>query len=194
MRRLAAAGLAIAVATVLVACATEEPTPTPGASASPSPSPSVSPSATPTESPAPEPDPVTPPAEATPIGISCQQLLTAEDIYNYNPNMALVEGQAPAAGTPGARAVSAGGIACAILNLSSNETIVVAASNPGPAALAAARAGSGAPAEGLGGEGWFAGGTATVIAGPYLVTATSPVFTAGADAAPLTVAAISHLG
>ncbi|QEE61764.1 hypothetical protein FVA74_09405 [Salinibacterium sp. dk2585] len=193
-RRLAAVGVALAGLLALSGCATTEPTPTPGASGSPSPSasPSTSPSASaePGEAPAPPAD------EATPVGVTCQQLITPDDLYAYNPNLAHIDGEAPAAGTPGARAVAAKGVACVYRNLTSNETIVVSASTPGPTALTQARAelsASATPADGLGGEGWFGGGTATVIAGEHLVTVSSDIFTAPADAAQLTTTAVSHL-
>lgn len=156
---------------------------------SPSPSPSPSPSEEPSAEPsAPAVD------ESAPIGVACAQLLTADDIYAYNPNLAAVDGTAH--GAAGARAVAAQGIACHYRNLTSGETIIVSAANPGPAALAQVRAelsGSATPASGLGGEGWYGGGTATVIAGPYLVTASSDIFTAAADAQQLTTTAVSHL-
>src|SRR5690606_25356921 len=63
------------------------------------------------------------------------------------------------------------------MNLTSNELIIVAASAPGASALEQARStlgGSATPADGLGGEGWYGDGTATVIAGPHLVTVSPP--------------------
>jgi hypothetical protein len=194
-RPLGLAVLAVAAALTFAGCATEEPQPTPGASG-----PSERPS-TASPSPSGEPDddgePATPPTapeEATPIGVSCEQLLTADDIYAYNPNLALVAGSSH--GAAGNRAVAAEGIACHYQNLTSGETIIVSAANPGPTMLAQVRSelsGSAASADGLGGEGWYGGGTATVIAGPYLVTAASDIFTAAADAQQLTTTAISRL-
>ncbi|MCW4386649.1 arginyl-tRNA synthetase [Salinibacterium sp. SYSU T00001] len=191
LHRTAGIGVAVVLALSLVACAGEDPAPKPSETQS------SSPSANPSPSEEPNAEPSAPPAEATPVGITCSQLITADDIYAYNPNLTLVDGQTPESGSPGARAVAAEGIACHYMNLTSGESIVVSASSPGPDALAQVRSelsGTATPAEGLGGEGWFGDGTATVISGPYLVTASSDFFTAAADAQQLTTTAISHLG
>lgn len=194
-RLLGVSALAVAGLVLLSGCGTSEPAPKPDNSSSPSASasPSASPEAAPGEEPTAAPE--TPADEATPIGLGCAELITLDDLYNFNPNFAHID-ETPAAGTPGARAVAAKGVACTYMNLSSNETIVVAASTPGDAALGTARAekGSATAISGLGDEAWFSGGTTTVISGAHLLTVTSVIFTTPEDGEQLTRTALSHLG
>jgi hypothetical protein len=98
-RRTAAVVLAVCVATILSACVDEANAPT------------LTPSATPSETldPGPSSSP-TPGADV--LEISCADLVDPDAVYAFNPNLALLGGWTPDAGTAAADAVAAGGVAC----------------------------------------------------------------------------------
>lgn len=101
-----------AIAAMLVAllagCAergTAEPTPEP----------------TETTSETPTPEPTEPTDEpSTPIDLSCDELISADTMYTFNPNFALAEDWTPDSGTDAAAALEQQGVACRWLNESSD--------------------------------------------------------------------------
>lgn len=179
---LGALGLAVAVS--LAGCLSPGGD-TPSSSPSvPGPSASPTPSASPSETAAPEDDP-------TPVSIPCASIISAQAMYDFNPNFGLLDSFSPDAGTLAARAVADQGTACRWVNQTSGDTIDVTISQPGPLAFAAAKsaASSGSPVSGLGDAAYFsaAGGSGELQAfrGPFWITATSVYFSTGADASDI---------
>ncbi|MGV8882170.1 MAG: iron ABC transporter ATP-binding protein [Rhodoglobus sp.] len=194
----------LAVPLVIVALATLSgcvpdgagtPKPTVSSSASTTPTPSATATSTPTPS-------ATPTVGTdTPLSIGCDALVTGEQLYDFNPNFAPKPDYAPAAGSPAAEAVSRGGVACAWVNLSSGETIEIAAAQPAPERVTAlanelVTAGNSVPTFGV--EGYFSVangvGVANAFPAPFWVTASAATFLEPGDAEPLMSVAISNLG
>lgn len=70
---------------------------------------------TPTPTPTPEvttPPPVVPDADALVLDLDCGDLVDADAVYAFNPNLALIGDFAPTAGSQAAAALAAGGVAC----------------------------------------------------------------------------------
>lgn len=128
---LAVFSVAALAALGLAGCATE-PAPTPSSSASASGSPTNAPVETETAAPVETIEP------GTPITISCDQLLTADDIYAFNSNVSVDPAFDPASSPLTTAAVEDNGIACGYANQTSGETMSFALSQPSPAALTAA--------------------------------------------------------
>jgi hypothetical protein len=199
-RRRLAALAAVATITVLglTACVgSPTASPSSSASASESASSSATPtSATPTTGPTPT---ATAGTQAQSVTIACGTLVSAQTMYNFNPNFGLDSTFRPAGGTPAATAVADQGVACNWTNQSSGDTVTIAAVRPGSVALATlkAAAAGGTPVSGLGESAYFAssGGRGRVDAftGAYWVVATSVFFSTGADAKDLVSAALSQL-
>ncbi len=181
----------VPLCTLLVAgCVpTGEPVPT----STPSSSPSVIASPTPEAStPAPEP--------GVAIGIDCEQLVPAQVMYDFNSNFALEAEFTPTEGTPGADAVAELGIACSWVNLTSGQTIEIAAAQPAPSRLEARRievAGFSNTVPTYEVEGFFVVedglGRADAFDGPYWISMTSEVFFEPGEVAPLMAAAVAAL-
>lgn len=169
------------------------PTGTVGPSASPSDSPSTSPvplsSATPTTTATVEP--------GEPVTIGCDQLITAQAIYDYNPNFSLIS-YTPASGSLAADAVASQGIACRWVNQTSGDTIDVSVAHLSETGLAARKSGLGTADSAFSVEGYFAlqgsTGVAQVFSGPYWVTVSSVAFFEARDVAPLIDDAVAGLG
>lgn len=141
----------------------------------------------------------TPPVldEATAVTIGCEQLVTPQELYDFNPNYSHLDSYTPAAGTDAAAIVAAKGVACGWVNNTSSELIVIAVARPGEASLAAITAelaASGTAVDAFGPGGHFSGNQAEVVQGGFWVVATSNDFYSAADAQPLVTAALAHLG
>lgn len=136
-----------------------------------------------------------PPSSSSPVGLTCEQLITLDELYAFNPNFSLVAVWSPPAGTDASRAAAAEGIACSYINQSSQERIVISVAKPGKTALAEIRTelASATPVDNYGAEGWFAPGKASVISGENWLVATSDYFITAADAQQLVTAALGHL-
>ena len=203
---LALAGTVLAVM-ALAACAPETgtPTSTPKASstAGPSeePSPGSTPGSTPAESATPTP---TPKAAGTPVALECDQVLTPDDVYLFNPNFGTAPGYKPSNDSAAETAVSYEGLACGWSNQTSGELIEVSVTQPNDVLMtrlkdAAIENSNPVPTYGTppAVEGFFtiaAGpGEAQVFTPKYWVTVTSPVFIEPGDAQPLVSTVVSHL-
>ena len=183
--------------------------PKPGVSASPKPSssshssapgPSVSPSASATPSSSPST-----PAAATPTKIPCDTLISAQGVYDFNPNFGLDSGFSPKSGTAAATAVADKGTACSWLNQTSADTFAIAVARPAAAELASLKttAATGTAVPGLGDAAHFstsgAVGRVDVFRGAYWLVATSVYFGSatdfgsGTDANKLVTAALGAL-
>ena len=158
--------------------------PAPTSTTAPSPTPSPSGTAAPAEKP-------------TPVSIPCSSVIDAQTMYDFNPNFGLLAQFSPAAGTVTARAAADEGTVCRWINQTSDDTIDVSISQPGPNAFAAAQsaAASGSSVSGLGDAAYFSssGGTGViqVFAGPRWITATSVYFASASDADSIISAAVA---
>ena len=196
--------LAATVAFGLAACVPE-----PGTSASPKPSssshpsasgPSASPSASATASSSP-----TTPTAATPTKIPCSTLVSAQVVYDFNPNFGLDSGFSPKSGTAAATAVADKGTACSWLNQTSADTFAIAVARPAAAELASLKttAATGTAVAELGDPAYFSTsggvGRVDVFRGAYWLVATSVYFGSAtdfgssSDANKLVTAALSAL-
>jgi hypothetical protein len=142
------------------------------------------PSATPTAS-------HTPKAPASPVGLTCAQLLSNDQIYAFNPNF-VTEKYSPKAGTLGATMASDSGIACGWVNETSGEVIEIAAERPAASSLSSAKSaaavGTVAPSSGADAA-YFAlssgVGTTQLFVGGYWAEVSSAIFESAADAQPV---------
>jgi hypothetical protein len=164
----------------------------------PSSSPDVTPTPTATETSAPSP---TPTASGTPITLSCDELVSAQVMYDYNSNVALEGTFDPAPGSLAAEAVAAQGLACRWVNQSSGETIDIAVANLPTEALEAranelVTTSNSVPTYGV--EGYFrvvdGAGEAQAFSAPFWVSAVGAGFAEPGDPAPLVIAALAALG
>lgn len=200
---------AIAVAMLAVAgCSAEEPddTASPSPSASRAPSPSAEPDATATPAPSPTPsetpsdapgetaapEPSAAPLSGQPVGLRCDELLTAQDVYDYNPNVGTDPGYRPRAGSGPEQTNELSGIACGWLNQTSGQTYSIGAARFDSAELPRVRAmveRSGGDSLGGGLDGSYrvesGVGIIDVFFGSYWVSAESSAFLSADDARPL---------
>ena len=141
--------------------------------------PSLTPNPTPTITPTPGPQ-----TEA--VDFTCADLLSAQAIYDYNPNVSLLPSFSPAGSSAAGQAIAQEGLACELINQTSGTTIdfgVVRYTDEGYAAKFDAVSGSATPAGEF--DGYFDGGLAQFFFAPYYVTVESPDFTSPSDIAPL---------
>lgn len=204
-RRTAVALLAIAASvTLLAGCTAAQPAST----TSPKPSTATGPatsgsnagdprqaSATPSATPTPEPTPVT---------LSCDQLLTPQQLYSYNPNVGADPGYKPKAGSLVAKVAGRKGTACGWLNQTSNETIEFAIARPAASELtdmkdAAISSSNAVPTYGVPPqvEGYFqpggAAGVVQVFSNGYWIVGSSPTFLEPGDPAELVADILGNL-
>ena len=144
------------------------------------------PSATPT------PKPSDPP---TPVTLTCDQIVTADQLYAYNPNFGADPGYQPKDGSLEKKIADWKGATCAWQNQTSGDVIEVAIAQPPASELeglknAAVTAATPVPTYGVPPEveGYFKQGTAgqvQVFRGAYWIVADSTAFFEPGDAAPL---------
>ncbi|MBC7402447.1 MAG: arginyl-tRNA synthetase [Microbacteriaceae bacterium] len=192
-----AVALAATVALGLAGCVPE-----PGASLSPRPSASRTSSASPSASAAPSPSTSPRPSAAsagTPTKIPCGTLVSAQTVYDFNPNFGLDSSFSPKPGTAAATAVADNGTACSWLNQTSRDSFDIAVARPANAELASlkTKAATGTPASGLGDAAYFSTsggvGRVDVFTGAYFLAATSVYFGSATDAKDLVTAALGAL-
>jgi len=194
--RTRSAGLALLAAAsvaLLAGCSPDPaaPTDTPAATAAPG-------------SPTAAPEPTETAVPPMPFEISCEQLVTADQLYAFNPNVGIDPAYEPAAANVVALVEEDAGTACGYLNQTSGEVIEVAVATPTEAAGEARRnsaALSSKPVPTYGTppavEGYFimAGGTgeAQVFHGPYWIVVDSAALFEPGDAQQLVTAVIANL-
>ena len=181
----AAAGLA--AATLLAGCA---PSATPAAT--PSHTASASATAKPSDVPLPV---VTPTAPPTPVGLTCDQVLTADQLYAFNPNFGPDPDYAPKDGSLEKKITDWQGVACAYLNQTSGDVIQIAVAKPPSDVMeslknTAITTAKPVPTYGTPPtvEGYFKPGEAgqvQIFRGSYWIVAESTSFFEPGDAAPL---------
>ncbi|WP_286308870.1 iron ABC transporter ATP-binding protein [Agromyces mangrovi Wang et al. 2018] len=198
LRLLAVPLVAAAVVVGLAACAPEDTT----ASPTPAPEETTAQSEAPEETDAATPTP-TPTPTGEPVGLACDELLTLDQMYAFNPNYGTDPGYAPT-GEPAVFSASIDGVACGWLNQSSGETIEVSVARPvgdtmevrlNEAVLSGQAVPTyGTPPEVEGYYGRIAGvGTAQAFADGYWVTAASVAFFEPGDAQPLVEAMLANV-
>jgi hypothetical protein len=74
-------------------------------------------------------------ATGTPVGRTCEQLLSAQAMYEYNPNFVPLTSFTPASGTAGAQAKQYKGVACRWQNETSNDVIDLSVADLDPATI-----------------------------------------------------------
>lgn len=176
----------------LTGCAVA-PAPLPGASASSATS-SPAPSTTTSATPSPTPDS----PDSIPLSVACSELISAETMFEFNPNFAALAAWTPEAGTPGATALAADGVACRWVRESGGASVDLAASLLGDAALAAAIDAQTGTAVAFGDQAFFSfgtndHGTLVVFSGSARLVLSSEYFGEAGDAASLVESALRAL-
>lgn len=156
-------------------------------------------SATPSATPSPLPS-----AVGTPVALSCDQVLTAEDLYAYNPNVGTAPGFSPEAGSNAATATEYDGVACGLMNQTSGSIISIGIAAPNQVLrnqLYDAAVSQSMPVPTYGDapaiEGFFTSvtgvGEAQIFTDTYWVTLSSVEFFEPGDAQNLLATVVSHL-
>jgi hypothetical protein len=182
------AALALATAAVTLAGCTPTAKPAPTSSASAGGGSTSKPIATPT----PTPTPTMPP---TPVTLTCDQLVTPDQFYAFNPNFSAEPSYTPKSGTLEKQIGDWKGATCAWQNQTSRDVIEIAVAQPPADQLeglknAAITAAQPVPTYGTPPqvEGYFKAGQAgqvQIFRGPYWIVAESTAFFEPGDAAPL---------
>ncbi|MCU1408331.1 MAG: hypothetical protein JWM23_411 [Microbacteriaceae bacterium] len=199
--------LSLAVATgalALVTLAGCSPQSAPSSSASASaPAPGSTDGATSNPGSTPTPT-ATPEAPNTPVTLGCDEVLSPDDVYTFNPNFGTAPDYKPGSGSTAETAVKYDGVACGWLNQTSGEVIAVAVAQPSEARLTqlkdkAIAQSTPVPTYGTppAADGFFSStagtGTAQVFSGKYWVTLSSVAFFEPGDVQELAAAVLSHL-
>jgi hypothetical protein len=211
----AAAGAALAAGLLLAGCAPSEGSPgasdgpresvSPSATATPDPSASATPSgsATPSESATPSGSatPTPTPDAGMPVTITCDALVPAQALYDFNPNFSTDPAYQPKAKTLPATLAADGGTACGYVNQTSGEVIEVAVAHPQPAELQRVKdalVAENAPVPVNGADvAYFTAesdhGQTQAFAGAYRIVARSTTFEEPADHADLMAAIVTSV-
>ena len=183
---LAAASLAVAALAGCVPQGTVEPSSNPTSGATQTPTPTTAPTDQPV---------------GTPIDKTCDQLVSPDTVYLFNPNFSLLDTFEPSTGTAAASAVTYNGIACRWMNQTSGQNIDVSVARLDDDTLTALKNAAFADSEMVptyGEEAYFAidggVGEAQVFQGPYWIVAASPVFFEPGDATEIVESVITALG
>jgi len=183
---------ALATLALLAGCG---PTKTVDPGTTSTPSPSATATATPT------PKPSADAVDGIPIALTCEQIIPAQAMYEFNENFTPKDSYVPAAGTLGAKALAQNGLACAWVHNSNGDLIELSVADIPEPALTTLKndtfsTSNSVPTYVV--EGYFlveAGiGVAQAFPGEFWIVLSSPVFFEPGDAEPLMRAAISALG
>jgi hypothetical protein len=195
--RVAAPLIVVPLALALAGCV-------PGSDPSSSPSPTASRSASDTPGPSssgtPSATPSTPAgASSKPVSATCEQLVSSQTVYDFNPIYSAKSPAAPASGSAVAAIQKSGGRACQWINTSDGSAIDVGVAEYDAAtasSLAAAAGGTPVPAWGPTASFSTSGGvgTAVIADGGTWVVASSPAFASSDDAAPFVTGAAAAAG
>jgi hypothetical protein len=172
-----------------------KPTATPRSTASATPTASTPATAIPDASPAP------PVETGEPVGLSCNDVVTPQQIYDYNPNFGLVGGFVPDDGSLAAQAVAANGLACRWVNQTSGATIDLSVAHLDARSTGIRKeflAANSTSVSNFGPDGYFdqgdLGSAAQAFPGEFWVAAASVAFFSAEDAVDIMDAAISAVG
>lgn len=149
-------------------------------------------------------EPTTAPTEepvGTPIDATCDQLVSADTLYIYNPNFGAIDDFTPDNGTAAASALAYQGVACRWQNLTSGDNIDVSVAQLDDDTLTALKNAAFADSEMVptyGEEAYFSvegdAGVAQVFTGSYWIVAESSVFLEPGDATELVESVLAQLG
>ncbi|THG31506.1 iron ABC transporter ATP-binding protein [Naasia lichenicola] len=146
----------------------------------------------PSQSTTPEPEPTATQEPGIPVVQTCDQLITPDELYAFNPNVGVNPAYQAETGTTASRIVSLQGVACGWSNQTSNETIEIAVAHLSSTAIEGLKnelALSSTPVPTYGDEAYFevnSGlGEANVFSGDYWIYARSTTFLEPGDAAML---------
>jgi hypothetical protein len=210
--RTAAIRVAALAAVALTAIALTGCTGTPGPSSSPSPSssrsaspnPAVSSSAAASASPSASPSgssSASPTANPVPVARTCDQLVSRQAMYDFNPNFGLQASFTPKSGSASAIAVAKKGVACSWLNQTSRDTIELSVAHLPAGDIAALKGdlnSSSKATSAFAAPGYFTDeggvGVAQVFNGSYWVVARSTFFSEAGEATQIVNSAIASLG
>ncbi|MDN4614679.1 iron ABC transporter ATP-binding protein [Leifsonia sp. F6_8S_P_1B] len=189
--RVAVAVVAISGSLLLAGCASKA---APGSTA-----PATSSPAAGEETPTPTPTPTDPP---TPVTLTCDQILTPEQLYAYNPNVGVDAGYAPEKDSLEQKVKDWQGQTCAWSNQSSGDVIQIAVAQPPASAMdglknAAITAAQPVPTYGAPPlEGYFkpgSSGQVQIFRGAWWIVAESTAFFEPGDAAQLMESVLGNL-
>lgn len=187
-RPAAAVLLALSLVITLSACVDAGTGPIlPTDTATPTPSDSTAPTTTPTEA-------------AEPLAVTCGELVDPDAVYAFDPNYALLDSWVPAAGTPAAEAVAAGGVACQLVRESGGGTIELSVAQLDEATILEKKNAAFAESTMVptyGDEAYFSAeggvGTAIVFQGPYWLVISSEAFAEPGEPTEIIDAALAAL-
>ncbi len=160
------------------------------------PEPSASSSTTEASTPEPTDEPV-----GTPVDATCDELVSADTLYIYNPNFGAIDDFTPEDGTAAASALAYQGVACRWENLTSGDQIDVSVAQLDDDSLTALKNAAFEDSEMVptyGEEAYFSVegglGVAQVFLGSYWVVAESRVFLEPGDATEIVDSVLAALG
>ncbi|GAB3408377.1 hypothetical protein GCM10027515_25580 [Schumannella luteola] len=189
LRTAALAASAGAALLLLAAC-----TPAGDSDASPKPTTSRSASPSASSSPSGSPSPSVSPT-ATPVDVSCSKLVSAQTVYDFNPNYVLLTKPSIPAGSAAAQAQADGGVACAWQQTTTGHVIYLSAARYPADKIEQLKAAAGPTTTAFGaGSGYWSGTTGTAFAGDAWIVATSVDFYEAADASTFIDSAAAALG
>lgn len=188
----------------LSACGTDQD---PSSSTNPPTTPSATPTQTPTPTTAPTEEPSatptpteTPTNSPEPVGLSCDQLITPQALYDFNSNYAPDDDYRPKSGSAAASIVSFDGVACSWVNQTSGEVLNVAAAKASESVLNDQENKTEATSTEVGNfgdDGYFTTsgdfGIATVFTDDYWLVAESDAFLEAGDAQQIVESALTAL-
>lgn len=138
---------------------------------------------------------------STPVDATCDELLSPQAVYDFNPNFGLLDSYSPSEGSVAASAIAYQGVACRWQNQTSGDNIDVSVAELDDDTLTALKNAAFDQSEmvptygeeayfTLGGNGV---GTAIVFQGPYWIVVESPAFREPGDATPIVESVIAGL-
>ena len=155
-------------------------------------------SSTPTVEPTTEP---TDTPVGVPVGATCDELVSPDTLYIYNPNFGSISDFTPEDGTAAASALAYQGVACRWQNQTSGDTIDISVAQLDDDTLTALKNAAFEDSEMVptyGEEAYFAVdsgvGTAQVFQGPFWIVAESVVFFEPGDATEIIQSVLAALG
>ena len=177
-----------------------EPTPTTSAAATNGPSADPTTSTAPSSSSTPLPE-----ATGSPITQICGDLLTLQDVYDFNPNYGSAPDYSPTADGLAATAAAHNGLTCGWSNQTSGELIEVSVVAPNDVLMASLKQQADADSQAVPTygtpptvDGFFTysggSGQAQVFTGTYWITLSTPAFSEPGDAEGLLSVILAHLG
>jgi len=137
----------------------------------------------------------------TPVGATCDELVSPDTIYQFNPNFVAIHDFAPDAGSIAASAVAYQGVACRWQNETNGTNIDLSVAQLEDETLTALKNAAFEDSQMVptyGEEAYFGVtggvGTAQVFQGPFWIVAESPAFFEPGDATEIVQSVIAALG